>query len=89
MRTVRDDNGDRTGFQGKRYRTEVTGETGYADSFDDYLGFLEPRLREAKRILTADGSFFLHVDYREVHYCKVLLDEIFGRECFVNEIRPI
>ena len=37
-------------------------------------------------MLKADGSFFLHVDYREVHYCKVLLDEVFGRENFVNEI---
>jgi site-specific DNA-methyltransferase (adenine-specific) len=85
--TVRDEEGgDRTGFQGKRYRTTKLGTTGYADSFDDYLGFLEPRLREARRILRPDGSFFLHTDYREVHYCKVLLDEIFGRASFINEI---
>lgn len=58
----------------------------YADSFDDYLGFIEPRLRETHRVLKSNGSFFLHVDYREVHYCKVLLDTIFGRECFMNEI---
>jgi site-specific DNA-methyltransferase (adenine-specific) len=87
IRTVRDEEGgDRTGFQGKRYRTTKLGTTGYADSFDDYLGFLEPRLREARRILRPDGSFFLHTDYREVHYCKVLLDEIFGRASFINEI---
>ena len=54
--------------------------------FDDYLSFLEPRFREARRVLKSNGSFFLHVDYREVHYCKVLLDEIFGRESFINEI---
>ena len=36
--------GDRTGFQGRRYRTTTLGATGYADSFDDYLAFLEPRL---------------------------------------------
>ncbi len=86
LRTVRDDAGDRVGFQGRRYRTEVLGLSSFADAFDDYLGFLEPRLREAHRVLAPDGSFFLHVDYREVHYCKVLLDEIFGRDCFLNEI---
>jgi len=87
IQTVRDEEGgDRTGFGGRRYRTVKLGTTGYADSFDDYLGFLEPRLREARRILRPDGSFFLHTDYREVHYCKVLLDEIFGRPSFINEI---
>jgi site-specific DNA-methyltransferase (adenine-specific) len=78
--------GDRTGFQGKRYRTTVLGRTGYPDAFDDYLGFLEPRLREAHRLLAPDGSLFFHIDYRESHYCKLLLDEIFGRESFINEI---
>jgi site-specific DNA-methyltransferase (adenine-specific) len=87
IKTVRDeDGGDRVGFQGRRYRTIKLGSSGYADSFDDYLGFLAPRLEEARRILTPDGSLFLHVDYREVHYCKVLLDRIFGRESFINEI---
>ena len=84
---VRDEvSGDRTGFQGKRYRTIELGTSGYADAFDDYLGFLEPRLREARRVLKPNGSFFLHVDYREVHYCKVLLDDLFGRASFINEI---
>ena len=87
IRTVRDDaGGDRTGFGGRRYRTVDAGSSSYSDDFDDYLAFLEPRLREAHRILKPDGSFFLHVDYREVHYCKVLLDGIFGRESFINEI---
>ncbi len=87
IRTVRDEaGGDRVGFQGRRYRTVELGSTGYSDKFDDYLGFLEPRFREARRILEPNGSFFLHVDYREVHYCKVLLDEIFGRDSFINEI---
>ncbi len=87
IRTVRDEaGGDRVGFQGRRYRTVELGSTGYSDKFDDYLGFLEPRFLEARRILEPDGSFFLHVDYREVHYCKVLLDEIFGRDSFINEI---
>ena len=86
IRTVRDDNGDRTGFQGKRYRTVKLGTSGYADSFDDFTAFIEPRLAEAYRVLAGDGSLFFHVDCREVHYCKVLLDTIFGRECFMNEI---
>jgi site-specific DNA-methyltransferase (adenine-specific) len=85
--TVRDDtNGDRSGFQGRSYRTTEVSTSGYDDTFDDYLGFLEPRFVEARRVLKAEGSFFLHVEYREVHYCKVLLDRIFGRESFMNEI---
>jgi site-specific DNA-methyltransferase (adenine-specific) len=84
--TIRDEDGDRTGFGGKRYRTMKIGSTGYDDSFDDYLGFLRPRLMEAYRVLSPTGSLFFHIDYREVHYCKVLLDEIFGRQSFQNEI---
>lgn len=86
VQTVRDTSGDRTGFGGRRYKTTTTGSSGYADSFDDFLGFLKPRLEEAFRLLTSTGSFFFHIDYREVHYCKVMLDSIFGRECFQNEI---
>ena len=87
LRTLRDEaGGDRTGFGGRRYRTVELGRSGYADEFDDYLGFLEPRFVEARRVLRDSGSFFLHIDWREVHYCKVLLDGIFGRESFVNEI---
>ena len=86
LRTVRDIDGDRRGFQGERYRTIRTGTSSYADDRQDYLAFLEPRLMEARRILTDDGSFFFHIDYREAHYCKLLLDGIFGRSSFINEI---
>jgi site-specific DNA-methyltransferase (adenine-specific) len=88
MKTIRDPNGDRTGFGGRRYRTELLEDGGgsYSDRFDDFLGFLRPRLLEAHRILTSNGSLFFHIDYREVHYCKVMLDEIFGRQSFQNEI---
>jgi len=86
IKTIRSDGGDRTGFQGRRYQTIEVGKRSFFDLFDDYLGFLEPRLREAHRVLAPDGSLYLHVDYREVHYCKVLLDSIFGRECFLNEV---
>ena len=81
LRTERDAAGDRTGFQGRRYRTTVLGATGYGDRFDDYLAFLEPRLAEAHRVLADTGSLFFHIDYREAHYCKVLLDEIGRASC--------
>lgn len=87
IRTVQDpEGGDRVGFQGKRYRTVRLGSTGFADAFDDFAQFLRPRLLEAHRLLKPEGSFFLHIDYREAHYCKVALDEIFGRDAFLNEI---
>jgi site-specific DNA-methyltransferase (adenine-specific) len=86
IRTRRADDGDRTGFAGRRYATVKIGERGYRDIFDDYLAFLEPRLIEAYRLLTPNGSLYFHIDYREVHYCKILLDGIFGRESFLNEI---
>lgn len=86
MKTVRDVDGDRVGFGGHRYRTERLSKSGYVDQFDDYLEFLRPRLIEAHRVLANDGAFFLHVDCREVHYLKVMLDGIFGRAGFMNEI---
>jgi hypothetical protein len=62
------------------------GKKRFADLFDDYLAFLEPRLVEAHRVLAPHGCLYVHLDYREVHYCKVLLDAIFDRACFLNEI---
>jgi len=78
--------GDRTGFKGQRYRTRLLAESRYRDTFDDYLAFLEPRLREAHRLLHRTGTLYFHIDYREAHYCKLLLDELFGREQFLNEL---
>jgi len=86
LKTVRSENGDRVGFQGHRYESIVVGKKRFADLFDDYLAFLEPRLVEAHRILAPHGCLYVHLDYREVHYCKVLLDSIFDRTCFLNEI---
>ena len=87
LKTVRDEEaGDRTGYQGKRYRTEKTGSMDYRDVYEDYLGFLRPRMEEARRILKPDGSLFVHNDYREVHYVKIMLDGVFGRDSFINEI---
>lgn len=86
LRTVRSARGDRVGFQGRRYESIVVGTKRFSDLYDDYLGFLEPRLIEAHRLLAPHGSLYFHGDFREVHYCKVLLDGVFGRECFLNEI---
>ncbi|MBV8528722.1 MAG: site-specific DNA-methyltransferase [Candidatus Dormibacteraeota bacterium] len=79
-------NGTRRGFAGRTYESAVEREPGYADRFDDYIAWLRPRLVESRRILAAHGTLYLHVDPRESHYCKVLLDEIFGRDCFLNEV---
>ncbi len=86
LRTIRSEEGDRVGFQGRRYRSIPLKTRGFNDAYDDYLAFLEPRLLEAHRVLSPHGSLYVHLDFREVHYCKILLDEIFGRECFLNEI---
>lgn len=78
--------GSRVGFGGQRYSETKLGSRSMSDVFTDYVGFLEPRLEEAFRILKPTGSLFLHLDYREIHYAKVLLDLIFGRSSFINEI---
>jgi len=86
LRAVADEGAARTGFQGRRYRTTLLAESSYLDSFEDYLAFLTPRLEEARRLLAREGTLYFHIDYRESHHCKLLLDEIFGRSCFLNEI---
>jgi len=86
LETAPDEDGDRVGFQGRRFRTRLLAESSYHDVFEDYLAFLEPRLTQAHRLLNETGTLYFHIDYREAHYCKLLLDEIFGRESFLNEI---
>ena len=86
LRTVAAADGDRVGFHGRRYRSSAGDERRFEDAFVDYEEFLRPRLREIRRVLKSTGSLYFHIDYREVHYCKVLLDSIFGRGCFQNEI---
>jgi site-specific DNA-methyltransferase (adenine-specific) len=84
--TARDEAGERNGFGGRRYSARVVSDLAYDDAHDDYLAFLGPRLEHARRLLAPHGTLYLHLDYREAHYAKVLLDQLFGRECFVNEI---
>ena len=86
LKTTRSESGDRIGFGDQSYTTEVLATRCYRDSFTDYRAFLEPRLREAWRVLKKNASLYFHIDFREAHYCKILLDEIFGRENFLNEI---
>jgi site-specific DNA-methyltransferase (adenine-specific) len=86
LETTPDEDGDRVGFQGRRFKTRLLAESSYRDFFDDYLAFLQPRLEHACRLLTDSGTLYFHIDYREAHYCKLLLDELFGRDSFLNEI---
>jgi site-specific DNA-methyltransferase (adenine-specific) len=81
-----DADASRVGFGGRRYRTSLLQSLSYDDSFSDYLGFLEPRLARARELLAPHGTLYFHIDYREAHYCKLLLDEVFGRDAFLNEI---
>ena len=84
--TKRNDSGSRVGFKGERYETVKSTVLSYDDQFANYWEFLEPRLEEAFRLLTKSGTLYLHLDYREAHYAKVLLDAMFGPKCFLNEI---
>lgn len=86
IKTVRSDNGTRVGFKGLTYENIPGAVSSYGDTFHDYWEFLAPRLTEAFRLLTDDGTLYLHLDYREAHYAKVHLDALFGRESFLNEI---
>lgn len=86
LKTEQSDEGDRVGFKGQRYNTQVIGTKAFNDDFDDFSSFIFPRLLEGHRVLSSTGSFYFHIDYREVHYCKIMLDQIFGRENFLNEI---
>ena len=79
--------GDRGGFGGRRYDVERVASTGtYDDSYEDFEAFLMPRIDASLRCLTKNGSLFVHLDYREVHYIKVAIDRLLGRDRFVNEI---
>lgn len=86
VKRAKDGEGERSGFGGARYAVERLASSAYQDSFDDYIGFLLERIEAALPCLTDDASLFVHVDYREVHYVKVALDALLGRECFINEI---
>jgi len=68
------------------YNTDNT--FAYNDTFDHstWLSFMRNRLEIAKQLLTNDGSIYVNIDYNEVHYLKILMDEVFGRNNFQREI---
>ena len=86
LRTSADPEGARVGFGGRAYRTEELGRLAYDDAHPDYLGFLLPRLGEARRVLAPHGTLYVHLDFREAYRVRPLLDELFGEDAFLNEI---
>jgi site-specific DNA-methyltransferase (adenine-specific) len=86
MKVTATPSGDRVGFGGRRYSSRLLQTLSYEDEFADYLAYLEPRLRRVRELLHERGTLYFHIDYREAHYCKLLLDEVFGREAFLNEL---
>ncbi len=86
IRVRRDEAGSRGGFGGHRYAVERLDSATYEDAFDDYVRWLLQRIEAGLRCLADDGSLFVHLDWREVHYVKVALDRLLGRACFMNEI---
>lgn len=58
----------------------------YSKDIDVYLNWMEPRIKEIHRILKKTGSFYLHCDKHASHYLKIMCDEVFGYNRFVNEI---
>jgi adenine specific DNA methylase Mod len=81
-----DPRGNHVGFKGRRYRSSTLQSLSFEDAFADYLAFLEPRLARSRQLLAPHGTLYFHIDYREAHYCKLLLDEVFGRDAFLNEL---
>ncbi len=86
VRAIHDPEASTAGFGGRPYRMQTVSRHSYEDTFDDYLGFIRPFLNQAHRLLNDRGTLYVHLDAREAHYVKVALDEIFGRDCFLNEI---
>src|SRR5579884_3370139 len=84
LRAVADPDGDRTGFGGRRYRTEQVGAASYEDDRPDVVAFLAPRLRHARRLLAAHGTLYVHLDPRCAYRVRLLLDDVFGERAFLN-----
>lgn len=78
----------RGGFMGRMYRYEVTSRHSFRDDMPlfEYLDYLTERLVEIHRVLSETGSLYLHLDWNVVHYARLILDDLFGVENFLNEI---
>lgn len=83
-----DEEGSRLGFGGKRFSVsnDETSSLSYKDKFGDFEDFLMSRVKRATECLADNGSIFIHLDFREVHYIKVAMDKFLGRDHFMNEI---
>jgi site-specific DNA-methyltransferase (adenine-specific) len=90
LASIRTGVGERTrrGFGGRDYRYEVVQDLAYEDDtpLDDHLAGLEARVREVHRVLADHGSLYLHVDWRTSHHVRLLLDDVFGSDRFLNEL---
>lgn len=71
-------------FEFRRGRTQLA----YRDSvpWEEHLGLIRSAAELSKKLLKPDGTFFLHIDCSVSAYCRVMLDEVFGRDAFTNEI---
>jgi site-specific DNA-methyltransferase (adenine-specific) len=90
LTSIRTGSGDlaRRGFGGRDYRYEVVSDVSWADDLPlpEHLEALRARIVEVHRVLAAHGSLYLHVDWRTAHHARLILDEVFGGERFLNEI---
>ena len=88
IKTIQVDNGgDRIGFGGKQFKTvKLAGTPSYNDKFDNFQEFLMPRIRASLHCLKDNASIFIFLDWREVHYIKVAMDALLGRDHFMNEL---
>ncbi len=83
-------------FRSGKFRTSTVSyssedEMAYEDNLvgAEYLDFLRRRLILLRELLADNGSIYLHIDWKMGHYVKVLMDEIFGQERFINDITRI
>jgi site-specific DNA-methyltransferase (adenine-specific) len=90
LTSIRTGVGERTrrGFGGREVAWEVVGEQAWTDDLPlpEHLAALRARVEEIRRVLAPNGSLYLHVDWRTVHHVRLLLDEVFGPERFLNEL---
>ena len=78
----------RRDFAGRTYQWEVVTDLSFRDDMPlpAYLAFLRQHLAEAHRVLKETGSIYLHLDFHAVHHARLIMDEIFGADRFLNEI---
>jgi site-specific DNA-methyltransferase (adenine-specific) len=88
IRSGSEDGPTRAGFRGKVASYVAVSDHAFADDLplEEHLAALGPRVREIHRVLAPHGSLYLHVDWRTSHHVRLLLDEVFGADRFLNEL---